>query len=164
MATAENGKVVLIHFKLTDVESGEVLEDSTDRAPMPFLHGAQNIMPGLEEALTGMSQGDSFDVTLGPEQAYGVHNGEEPTPYPRSMFPPDAQIFEGVSFDVTDQNGNEGAVFVAKVEGDLIYLDQNHPLAGRSLNFSGTIDGIREATAEEKAHGHPHGPDGTENH
>jgi FKBP-type peptidyl-prolyl cis-trans isomerase SlyD len=164
MATAENGKVVLIHFKLTDVKSGEVLEDSTDRDPMPYLHGAHNIMPALETALTGKSAGDSFDVTLEPKDAYGEHSGEEPTPYPRSMFPPDAQIFEGMSFLVTDQQGNEGPVFVTKVEGDVISLDQNHPLAGRSLNFSGKIDSIREATADEQAHGHPHGPDGHAHH
>jgi FKBP-type peptidyl-prolyl cis-trans isomerase SlyD len=164
MAIAENGNVVLIHFKLTDAKNGEVLEDSTDRDPMPYLHGANNIMPGLEKALSGKAAGDSFDVTLDPEQAYGEHSGEEPTPYPRSMFPPDAQIFEGMSFLVTDQEGNEGPVFVTKVEGDVISLDQNHPLAGRSLNFSGKIDSIRASTEEEQAHGHPHGPDGHENH
>ncbi len=164
MAKAEDGKVVMIHFKLTDVQSGEVLEDSTDRDPMPYLHGAHNIMPALEEALKGKEAGHAFDVTLSAAQAYGEHNGEEPTPYPRSMFPPDAQIFEGMSFLVTDQEGNEGPVFVTKVEGDVISLDQNHPLAGRALNFSGKIEAIRDATADEQAHGHPHGPDGHGHH
>ncbi|MED5369644.1 MAG: peptidylprolyl isomerase [Myxococcota bacterium] len=164
MSIAENGKVVLIHFKLKDAESGELLEDTSDRAPMPYLHGHHNIMPGLEAVIAGKSMGDTFSVTLAPEQAYGPHNGEEPTPYPRSMFPPDAQIFEGMSFLVTDNNGNEGPVFVTKVEGDLIHLDANHPLAGRSLTFEGRIESVREPTGEELAHGHPHGPDGTHHH
>lgn len=164
MATVGPGKVVLMHFSLTNATSGEQIDSSEGRDPMPFLFGAHNVLPGIEAAVEGKALGDKLQVNLAAKDAYGVHSGEDPTPYPRSMFPPDAQLFEGVAFQVQDNAGNQGTVWVVRVDGDMIYLDQNHPLAGMDLRFDLEIVGIRDAKDVEIQHGHPHGQHGTDHH
>jgi FKBP-type peptidyl-prolyl cis-trans isomerase SlyD len=156
-------KVVLIQYCLKD-ETGEVLDQSQAGAPMPYLHGAGNIVAGLETALEGMKVGDAFDVTVPPSEGYGEKSGEGPQPVPKKEFPKGANLAVGMAFRAQGSDGQELVLYITKLEGAYVYVDADHPLAGKSLHFTGTIERIRAANADEKAHGHPHGPDGTHHH
>lgn len=164
MSTVADGKVVLFHYTLTD-DDGAVLDTSRDRGePMPYLHGARNIVPGLESQMTGRSVGDRFDAAVPPDQGYGEHNGMAPQAVPRSEFPDDLPLREGMQLMAQAESGQHIPIWISSVEADTIYIDMNHPLAGKTLHFDIEITGIRDATADEQAHGHPHGPDGHHHH
>ena len=105
MATAENGKVVLIHFKLTDAKNGEVIEDSTDRDPMPYLHGANNIIRGLENAMDGKTAGDKFQVTVEPSEAYGEKNEANIQRISAKHFKKCEKIAAGAVIELANQTG-----------------------------------------------------------
>lgn len=163
MSTVSDGQVVIIHYTLKN-DQGETLDSSVGADPLPYLHGGGNIVPGLENALAGKSVGDAVDVVVAPEEGYGVRNPEAIQDVPRDAFPEDAQVEAGAQFVMQDDGGQVIPVWVAAVEGDTVTLDGNHPLAGVALHFSVTIEGVRDATEEEKSHGHPHGLTGTESH
>lgn len=156
------GKVVIIHYTLTN-DAGETLDSSDGGEPLPYLHGGGNIVEGLEEALAGKAIGDKVQVTVPPEKGYGARDESEPQPVDRQAFPPDAPLQEGMQFMVDTGNGY-APVWIVKIEGEQVFLDGNHPLAGQTLNFAVEVVGIRDATADETAHGHPHGLDGTAGH
>jgi FKBP-type peptidyl-prolyl cis-trans isomerase SlyD len=156
--TAGDGKVVSIHYTLKD-DDGEVVDSSSGGEPLDYLHGAGNIVPGLEAAMIGRAIGDKFKVTVAPADGYGEVVGE-PRPVPRSAFPPDADLEEGMQFFVRGPDGEPHPVWVAGISGDQVLIDANHPLAGENLNFEIEIVAIRDATKDEVEHGHPHGPDG----
>ena len=160
VATA--GKVVIIEYTLTN-DAGEVLDSSASGEPLPYLHGNNNIVEGLEEALHGQAVGFATKVSVPPEKGYGPRQEGAPQPVPRSVFPPDAPLQEGMQFLVETDEG-VAPVWVTKVEADQVFLDGNHPLAGQTLHFDAKIVRIRDANEEEKAHGHPHGLDGTSGH
>jgi len=159
----ESDKVVFIHYTLTD-DQGEVLDSSEGGEPLFYLHGAQNIVEGLEEALTGKEVGDSLSVEVPPEKGYGerVEPGEQE--FERSVFPQDVEIEEGMPFHAELPSGQMVAFWVTRVEGDKVYMDPNHPLAGENLNFDVEVVRVRDAREEELAHGHPHGPEGDAGH
>lgn len=146
--------VVSIHYTLTDDE-GAVLDSSRDSEPMNYLHGAGNIIPGLEDELTGKSVGASFKVSVAPEDAYGVLDEELIQVVPRSAFEGAEEIMPGMQFHAEGPHGVQ-VITVAVVEGDDITIDANHPLAGKTLHFEVSIEGIRVATEEEIDHGHVH--------
>ncbi len=150
-------KVVSIDYTLTG-DQGQVLDSSQGREPMAYLHGNQNIIPGLESALDGKSQGDALKVTIAPEQAYGQHDPKMVQVVPRRI-PGPPTITPGMQFQ---GNSNQGprVITVTKVEGDNVTIDANHPLAGQTLNFDVKVVGVRDATAEELSHGHVHGAGG----
>lgn len=160
--TIEPGRVATFHYVLRD-EAGTIL-DQSDGAPMPFLCGAQNIIPGLEAELIGKSAGDKLDVRVPPEQAYGVFNPDAVQKVHRSNFPKGADIQEGAMFQANTPEGHTIPVWVVGSEGAFFLLSANHPLAGKTLHFAVTIAEVREATAEEQAHGHVHGPGGHHHH
>lgn len=162
-ATVTDGVVVLLHYTLKNDE-GEVLDSSSGGDPLPYLHGASNIVPGLEKALTGKALGEKLDVRVAPEEGYGVHHPERVIKAPRSAFPPDATVSAGEQFVMQTEDGQPVPVWVIETSDDEVTLDANHPLAGQALNFAIEIAGIRDATDEEKAHGHPHGLTGAEGH
>jgi len=151
--------VVSIHYTLTD-DAGAILDSSSQGEPLVYLHGAQNIIPGLENALAGKQAGDSLDVRVSPEEGYGVTALELIQQIPRAMFQGVDTIEPGMSFQAQDQSGYMQRVHVTAVDGDTVTVDANHPLAGQHLNFSVNIVEIRPATAEEIEHGHVHGPHG----
>lgn len=155
MTIADN-KVVSIHYTLTNTE-GNVLDKSDGEQPLVYIHGANNIIPGLEKALTSKAVGDKVNVTIAPEEAYGERNEEMINVVPRSMFGGDMVVEEGMQFQA---DGNTGPVIVTvtKIVGDEITVDGNHPLAGETLIFDVEIADIRDATADELSHGHVHGP------
>ena len=157
--TVVPGKVVTVHYTLTD-PAGAVLDSSSGLPPMDYLHGAGNIVPGLEKAMTGRRTGEKFDVVVHAAEGYGERTGPGPQPVPRSAFPTDAEIEVGVQFVAEEPGGDPVAFWVTKVERDTVHVDRNHPLAGVDLRFAIEIVAIRDATAEERRHGHPHGPGG----
>jgi len=156
----EARKVVTLNYTLTDNE-GNVIDQSNDGS-FAYLHGANNIIPGLENALTGKSIGDSLDVTVAPEEGYGERDPEKTQSVPRNMFPEDADIEIGMQFHAQGPEGETLVVTVAGLEDETITVDGNHPLAGVQLNFAVEVMEVREASAEEMEHGHVHGPEGHE--
>jgi FKBP-type peptidyl-prolyl cis-trans isomerase SlyD len=157
---AGDGKVVSIHYTLRD-DDGDVVDSSSGGEPLEYLHGAGNIVPGLEAAMAGKQVGESFQVTVAPADGYGEVVGD-PRAVPRSAFPADAELEPGSQFFVRGPDGDPLPVWVVGVDGDEVLLDANHPLAGENLHFEIEVVGVRVATEEELEHGHPHGPDGHE--
>ncbi|MCP4804604.1 MAG: peptidylprolyl isomerase [Proteobacteria bacterium] len=163
MVAIADGKVGLLVYTLTNGE-GEVIDQNTADDPLPYLHGAGNIVPGLEAALTGKSIGDTFEVSVAPEQGYGPHDGRDPLGVPKEHFPPNVAIQAGMHFMAQGEDGQPVIVWVDHVEGEVVFITQNHPLAGVTLNFAVEVVGIRDASDVEREHGHPHGLDGTAGH
>ncbi len=157
--TITAGRVVSMHYQLT-LEGGQVVDSSKGADPLAYLHGAGNIVPGLEQAMEGKAPGDSFEVTVTPEEGYGAHREEAVQEVPRGAFPDDAALEAGVQFQATDQNQNPIMGTIEALDGDKVKVDFNHPLAGKTLNFAIDVVEVREATDEETQHGHVHGPGG----
>ncbi len=147
-------KVVTLNYVLKDDE-GNILDQSNDSS-FAYLHGANNIIPGLENALTDKQAGDKLDVSIPPEEAYGLRDDAKIQDVPREMFPAEENIQPGMQFHAQAPTGETLMVTVAKVSDDVITVDGNHPLAGVRLNFSVEVMDVRDATEEELAHGHVH--------
>ena len=154
----EKNRVVTLHYTLRD-EQGRVIESSAGRAPLSYLHGKGNIIPGLEQALGGTSAGDKVDVTVAPEQGYGRHDDRLVQIVPRNRFSEGTELAPGMQVRATGPQGPR-LVTVVRVERDFVTVDGNHPLAGRTLVFSVSIAEVRKATHEEITHGHVHGSGG----
>lgn len=161
MQIADN-TVVSIHYTLKDDE-GTVIDSSAGQEPLDYLHGAQNIVPGLENELTGKAIGDQVNCVVEPEQGYGDVDPELIQELPSSMFSGVDQLEVGMEFHAETQNGLQ-VVEVIGIEGDTVTINGNHPLAGVRLHFDVEVVGIRAATDEELSHGHAHGPDGHHHH
>jgi FKBP-type peptidyl-prolyl cis-trans isomerase SlyD len=157
MQIAKN-TVATINYTLTDPK-GQVIDSSKGREPLASLHGASNIIPGLESALEGKAKGDSVNVTVPPENGYGKHNPELVQPVPRENFKGISDIRPGMQFQAQTPQGAR-IVTVVKVDPDNVTVDANHPLAGMDLKFDVTVEDVREATPEEITHGHAHGVGG----
>ena len=154
----ENQKVVILNYTLTDKE-GTVIDESRDGS-FAYMHGASNIIPGLENALAGKSAGDSMNVAVDPEQGYGTRDDSKTQQVSRDMFPEDADIEVGMQFHAQGPGGETLVVTVADIQDDTVTVDGNHPLAGEQLNFDVEVIEVREASEEEISHGHVHGPGG----
>jgi FKBP-type peptidyl-prolyl cis-trans isomerase SlyD len=150
-------KVVSIRYTLRD-ERGDVL-GAAGGASLSYLHGKGNIIPGLEQALAGKSAGDKVDVTVAPDQGYGARDERLVQIVARSKFGEVADLAPGMQVRATGPQGPR-LVTVVRVDRDFVTVDGNHPLAGRTLNFSVEVAGVRKATHEEISHGHVHGPGG----
>ena len=155
-ATAE--KVVSIDYTLKD-DNGKVLDTSEGRGPLAYLHGAGNIIPGLERELEGKAAGTAFEVTVPAADAYGERNDDLVQPVPKSQFPEGANPQVGQQFQAQTPSGAR-TVTVVNVEPETVTIDANHPLAGQALHFAGQVVDVRDATQEELQHGHVHGPGG----
>jgi FKBP-type peptidyl-prolyl cis-trans isomerase SlyD len=151
-------KVVTLHYTLTD-NDGRVIDKSEDGS-FAYLHGASNIIPGLEDALTGKSAGEEMSVSVSPEQAYGVRDEAMLQQVPKNMFEDASQIAVGTQFHAQGPNGEMLVVTVMEVEEEHVIVDGNHPLAGVELNFDVKIIDVRDASEEEVEHGHVHAPGG----
>nr|WP_196158660.1 peptidylprolyl isomerase [Reinekea sp. G2M2-21] len=154
----EENKVVSLNYTVKD-EHGEVIDTSEGGDPLTYLHGANNIISGLEAALVGKAAGDSFDTVVAPADGYGEYNEEMVQVVPRSAFEGVESIEPGMVFTAQTQGGPV-QLMVTGVEEDDITVDPNHPLAGKTLHFTGSVVEVRDATEEELAHGHVHGPGG----
>jgi FKBP-type peptidyl-prolyl cis-trans isomerase SlyD len=153
------GKVVNLLYSLTN-SKGEVLDRADSEAPFSYLHGAQQIVPGLETALEGLTIGDKKKVVVEPDEGYGIANPELKLTVSRAQFPSTVEVEIGMQFEAHTPDG-QGVVFTVEgIEGDKIKIDGNHPLAGQVLHFDVEVLAMRDATDEEKEHGHAHGGDG----
>jgi len=153
--TVREGAVIGIHFTLTN-EQGLELGNTEGHAPMEFLHGAGNVVPGLERALTGRKPGDELEITVDPEDGYGTRQDEAVQDVPRSELPPDFEAEVGMQVTVQTPDGQQIAAWIAATEEEHVVLDYNHPLAGQRLTFAVKVVSVREATDDEQAHGHVH--------
>ncbi len=145
---------VSIHYTLTN-SAGEKLDSSVGGEPLEYLHGAGNIIPGLEDALAGKEAGDKFKVTIDAENAYGEKQAEMIQVVPKSMFN-DMPVEPGMQFQAQVSHG-PGIITVVEVNGDEVTIDGNHPLAGEDLTFDVEVMNVRQATDDEISHGHIHG-------
>jgi len=152
-------KVVLIHYTLTN-DTGAVIDSSSGGDPLAYIHGQGNIIPGLEKALEGKRQGAKVSVKVDPAEGYGVRDDALVQSVPRRSFGGIAKIEPGMQFHAQTSQGHTRVVTVTAVKGDMVTVDGNHPLAGEHLNFDVEIAEVRDATAEEREHGHVHGPGG----
>jgi FKBP-type peptidyl-prolyl cis-trans isomerase SlyD len=152
----ERHRVVTLAYTLKD--NHDRIIDQSDDGSFCYLHGANNIIPGLENALAGKAAGDELSVSVPPEQGYGVHDASKTQAVPRDMFPAGEEIKAGMQFRAQGPEGQTLVVTVVDVEQNSITVDGNHPLAGVELNFDVKVMDVREATREEIAHGHAHGP------
>jgi FKBP-type peptidyl-prolyl cis-trans isomerase SlyD len=147
--------VVSMHYKLTDTD-GNVLDSSEGTEPLAYLHGAGNIIPGLEKALVGKVQGDSLQVEVAPEEAYGELASELIQVVDKAAFQGAESVDAGMMFETQAPDGSVQRITVKQVEGDEVTIDANHPLAGMHLTFNVDIVEVRAASEEEIAHGHTH--------
>lgn len=150
--------VAAFHYTLTD-SSGKVLDSSEGQEPLAYLHGAGNIIPGLENALLGKTVGDKLNVAVSASEAYGERDESMIQELPSNMFSGIDNIEVGMEFHAETEHGLQ-VVTVTKVEGDQVTIDGNHPLAGVDLNFDVEITEVRAASEEELDHGHVHGAGG----
>jgi FKBP-type peptidyl-prolyl cis-trans isomerase SlyD len=156
-------KVVLIHYTLTD-DGGKVLDSSSGGDPLAYLHGQGNIIPGLEKALEGKQAGDKLNVRVEPSEGYGVRDDSLVQQVPRRAFGSVSKVEPGMQFHAQSTQGQMRVVTVTHVQGDMVTVDGNHPLAGEVLVFDVEVAEVRDATGEELEHGHVHGPGGHHHH
>jgi FKBP-type peptidyl-prolyl cis-trans isomerase SlyD len=154
LTVVQDGQVVSMEYTLT--VDDEVLDSSEGEAPLEFLQGKGNIIPGLERALYGMKVGESKSVVVAPTDAYGEFDEEAFTSVSREDFPADVPLEEGTELQVTDDDGEEATAYIDSFDDKAVRLDFNHPLASTELHFDVKILGLREATPDELAHGHVH--------
>ena len=158
-----SGHVVAIDYSL-HLGDGKVVDASEPGDPLSYLHGTGQIVPGLEKALEGLVAGDARQVVVSPEEGYGPSDPEAVQEVPRTAFPPELRPEIGMEL-VAQGPGGEPVPFVVKdVKLETVVVDMNHPLAGKTLHFDVTVRDVRQATADEVAHGHAHGPDGEHHH
>ncbi len=138
---------------------GKELDKADAKEPFSYLHGAGNIIPGLEKAVAAMKIGDKKDVVVPPEEGYGPIEPGLKLTLNKSQFPKDFPIEAGIQFEASLDKGSQ--VFTIRgVKGDDVEVDGNHALAGETLYFSIHLIEVREATKDELKHGHVHGPGG----
>ncbi|RLL54793.1 peptidylprolyl isomerase [Mariprofundus sp. EBB-1] len=153
MQIAKN-KVVSIHYTLKN-DAGTVIDSSEGAEPLVYLHGSQNIIPGLEKALEGKVADDALQVSINPTEAYGEYNKALTQVVPSSMFQGVEKIEVGMEFQAQTEQGVE-VIRIAAVDGDDVTIDGNHPLAGERLHFDVSVAEVRDASADELEHGHVH--------
>ena len=153
-------KVGTINYTLKD-KDGEVIDETKDGS-FAYLHGARNIIPGLENELEGKESGYKNSVVVEPKDAYGERNLEQIQRVPLSMFPDDVEIQEGMQFEAQSDDGMPIVVTVTAIDAGEVIVDGNHPLAGIQLYFDIEVIDVRDASEEELEHGHVHGPGGHE--
>jgi FKBP-type peptidyl-prolyl cis-trans isomerase SlyD len=146
-------KVITINYILKD-DKGVVIDQSSD-ASFAYLHGHQNIIPGLENALEEKEKGDSFSLVIEPKDAYGEHNPEITQVIPRSAFG-DVELEVGMQFHAESDAGQPVLITISEINGDDITIDGNPPLAGVTLHYDVDVMDVRDATEEELSHGHVH--------
>jgi FKBP-type peptidyl-prolyl cis-trans isomerase SlyD len=157
MAIARNS-VVTIHYTLKD-DAGAMLDSSPPGDPIAYLHGHGNIVPGLERQLEGRNAGDKLNVQVSPADGYGEYHEELVQQVPRRALKGIANVTVGMRLQAQTPEGAR-TVTVTHVASDMVTIDGNHPLAGKSLNFEVEVAEVRQATQEELSHGHVHGAGG----
>jgi FKBP-type peptidyl-prolyl cis-trans isomerase SlyD len=155
--TIAKDKVVSIEYTLKD-DQGIVLDSSEGSDPLSYLHGADDIIAGLEAALEGKAVGDELSIDVEPQDGYGERDENLIAVVPRDNFDDADEIQEGDEFEADSEEGDY-IVTVTSVDEESVTVDGNHPLAGIRLHFDVKVTEIRDATQEELEHGHVHGPE-----
>ena len=150
--------VVTIHYTLTN-DSGELLDSSAGGEPLAYIHGGGNIIAGLEQAHEGKTAGERLVVAIPAEKGYGERDAALVQRVPRRALQAGGELKAGMRFTAQTEHGPR-QVLVRRINGDMVTVDGNHPLAGQALNFDVEITAVRVASEEELAHGHVHGPGG----
>lgn len=150
-------RVISFHYTLTNPQ-GEKLDSSIGHAPLTYLEGVGQIIPGLEKELQNLKVSDKKKITVPASEAYGLREEKYVVSVPRDKFP-EGEISVGDQFQ-PGEDPNAHPFTVTEISDSHVTLDANHPLAGVDLTFDVEVITIREATAEELSHGHSHGPDG----
>jgi len=150
----ENDVIVSLLFTLT--VDGEIIDDADENEPFLYLHGHENVIPGMEKELAGMKIGESKSFTVQPEGGYGDSDPDGILHLPRSEFPEDIPLDPGLELEMRDENEQILYATVISSTPTMIKLDFNHPLAGKELNFEVTVLDLEAADPEELDHGHVH--------
>ncbi len=150
--------VVEIDYTLTN-DAGETLDSSQGGQPLVYLHGHQNIIPGLEKELEGKTLDDEIKTSVDPKEGYGVKSDELVTTVPKAELSSIPNLEVGMQLQAETDQGHQSFTIV-KIEEENVVLDGNHPLAGQTLHFDVKVKSVRKATEEELSHGHVHGPGG----
>jgi len=153
-----NGTVVELDYSL-HLGDGKIV-DQSEGEPLSYIHGEGHIVPGLEQALEGLEVGAKKQVVVAPADGYGEHDAAGVQEVAREAFPADFQPQEGMQLVAESPDGQPVQFVVKQVGLQTVTVDFNHPLAGKTLHFDVTVRGVRQATDEEKEHGHVHGPGG----
>ncbi len=164
--TIEANKVVTLTYKLHTVENGEktFVEEAGKDNPLDFLYGVGMMLPKFEENIAGLKAGDTTDFELAAVDAYGEKDDRAIAQLPADMFNESGLPPVGEILPLQDNQGNQFRARVTEVSPEAVVVDLNHPMAGQNLHFAIEILTVREANADELAHGHSHGPDGTQGH
>ncbi|HSN41930.1 MAG TPA: peptidylprolyl isomerase [Burkholderiales bacterium] len=149
--------VVTLQYELSDAD-GNLIEKAD--TPIDYLHGGYHgIFPQVEKALDGKKTGDSCQVKLEPDDAFGDYDADLVHVESRSKFPENVAV--GMQFEGQGESSDEAMIYtVTEIAEDKVVVDGNHPLAGQTLNFACTVAGVRAATSDEISHGHAHGAHG----
>ena len=134
MSQAKNGDTVKVHYTGT-LNNGEEFDSSRDREPLEFVIGEGNVIPGFENGVVGMEEGDSKNISIPPEEAYGINNEELIVEMNRNEFPENITPSVGLQLQMMQQNGNPVNVMITALDDRSVTLDANHPLAGQTLRF-----------------------------
>ncbi len=157
MAITEN-QVVGIEYELTEAGGSDVLDSNKGQAPLEFITGKSQIIPGLESQLAPLSKGESADIMVPAADAYGEYNPEAIDDVPREQFA-GIDLKEGLPLFGQGEDGQTVQVVVKAFDDEKVTIDYNHPLAGKDLLFSVTVTEVRDATADEVLSGQVGGPD-----
>lgn len=131
-ATAKVGDTARVHYTCR-LEDGSVFATTRNKDPLEFVIGKAQVIPGLQEAVVGMSPGETRTITVPPEKAYGPYHEEMTAILGRDMIPDQIDVKPGVSLRVKHADGHESDVLVTDISGENIRVDGNHPLAGKNL-------------------------------
>jgi FKBP-type peptidyl-prolyl cis-trans isomerase SlyD len=151
-------KVAILNYTLKDKDSN--IMDQSDDATFSYIHGSKMLIPALENALEGKQAGDKVNLVIEPENAYGERDENRVQRVPRKMFPPEQELEVGMPFSSATPEGKAVNVVITAIEEHEVVIDGNHPLAGMALHFDIELIEVRDASEEELAHGHVHGPGG----
>jgi len=147
---------VVVKLKYSVSVAGQVVESSADDSPIQFIQGRGDVIPGLENALYGLSVGDQKEFNVAPEDGYGEADPDAIAKIPKAEFPPEIPLQPGVELCLKDEQGDELEAQIVAVEDEIVRLNFNHPLAGKELLFAIQVIDLRKATPEELEHGHVH--------
>jgi len=163
-------KVVSVNYRLTtsdnDFATEDLVEETESQRPFVFIQGSGGLLEEFEQNLHGLKSGDGFDFIIKSQNGYGDLSDDNVTKIPMEAFVADGEELDtevvcvGNFIPMTDSEGNQLQGLVVAVAEEYIVMDFNHPLAGKDLHFKGTVADVREASAEELAHGHVHGNGG----
>ena len=153
--TVAQDTVVSVIFVMSD-DAGEVIDLATRDNPMRYLHGHHAILTGLENGLANKKVGERFHIDVPPEEGYGIREGE-PQAVPKSIFPEGTMFRVGAGMTAKSEDGKPFPLWIVKIDEENVYVDGNHPLAGKTLHFDVEVVGIRKATRDELNDGRVHG-------